>query len=86
MCYLVGCYLKVFGFDPVVPFKPVVESNTDGAFLPEDPIDTIKSGKSAHIPFITGVTTEEGAVRSAGNYKCFYLFFNTLMVRFDYIK
>ncbi|KAF2902649.1 hypothetical protein ILUMI_03534 [Ignelater luminosus] len=56
----------VYTVDPIIPFKPVIEPSIEGAFIVEDPIDTIKSGKSAQIPFITGVTTEEGAIRSAG--------------------
>lgn len=44
----------------------MVEPNLEGAFLAEDPIDIIKSGKAANVPIITGLTTEDGAIKSAG--------------------
>ncbi|KAF2902650.1 hypothetical protein ILUMI_03535 [Ignelater luminosus] len=56
----------VHNYDPVIRFKPVIEPDIDGAFLTEDPIDIIRSSKSAEIPFITGITTEDGALKSAG--------------------
>lgn len=49
----------------MIPFKPVIEPELEGAFLTEDPIDTIKSGKAAKIPFMTGFTSEDGALKSA---------------------
>jgi len=54
-----------WGTDPLIPFKPVLEPNIEGAFLTEEPIDIIKSGKAANVPFMTGLTTEDGAIRSA---------------------
>lgn len=64
--YQADFYLKVFRFEPAINFKPVIEPNIEGAFITEDPVDTIISGKSAHVPLMIGVTTEEGALRSAG--------------------
>ncbi|KAF5288889.1 hypothetical protein FQA39_LY03768 [Lamprigera yunnana] len=58
----------VYNYDPLVIFKPIVESVKDGAFLPEHPLDIIKDDKIAQIPFMTGVTTAEGAMKSAAIY------------------
>lgn len=50
----------------MIPFRPVVEPNLDGAFLAEDPEEIIKSGKVAQVPWITGINTEDGTLRAAG--------------------
>ncbi|KAF2902653.1 hypothetical protein ILUMI_03538 [Ignelater luminosus] len=63
----------VYSFDPAMPFRPVVEPNIEGAFITEHPIDIIRSGKSAKVPFITGINTEDGAIRSAGLYNNYSL-------------
>ncbi|KAF2879713.1 hypothetical protein ILUMI_26463 [Ignelater luminosus] len=52
--------------DPVMPFRPVIERGIDGAFLPTHPSEILKSGKAAEIPFMTGITTEDGCSRSPG--------------------
>ncbi|KAF2902140.1 hypothetical protein ILUMI_04048 [Ignelater luminosus] len=57
-----------WSYDPMIPFKPVIEPDLEGAFLTEDPIDIIKSDKAAKVPFITGFTTEDGALKSAHIY------------------
>lgn len=50
----------------MIPFRPVIEPpNTEHAFLPEDPEDVIKSGRSAQVPWITGINTEDGTLRAA---------------------
>lgn len=42
-------------------FGPVVEKyHTDSAFLTEEPIEIIKSGKFNHVPLIIGMTSREG--------------------------
>lgn len=51
-----------------MPFRPVVEPDIEGAFIAEHPVDIIKAGKSAKVPFITGLNTDDGAIRSAGRY------------------
>lgn len=51
----------------MIPFKPVIEPRVEGAFLTEHPADIIKSGKSAQIPWVTGINTEDGALRAAGD-------------------
>lgn len=49
----------------MVPFPPVVEIDLPGAFITKHPRDEINPhGKS--IPWIVGITTDEGALKSAG--------------------
>ncbi|KAF2885849.1 hypothetical protein ILUMI_20322, partial [Ignelater luminosus] len=54
----------VWSYHPMVPFKPVIEPDLEGAFLTEDPIHIIKSGKAAKVPIMTGLTSEDGALAS----------------------
>lgn len=49
----------------MIPFRPVIEPNSAGAFLAENPEDIIKSGRSAQVPWITGINTEDGTLRAA---------------------
>jgi carboxylesterase type B len=50
--------------DPMVPFPPVVEPDHDGAFLSENPrFKTDMHGNQ--IPWLTGITSEEGAMKSS---------------------
>ncbi|KAF2900148.1 hypothetical protein ILUMI_06038, partial [Ignelater luminosus] len=51
--------------DPAIPFRPVIETNTTNAFLAEDPAEIIRSGKAAKVPFLTGITAQDGAFRSS---------------------
>ncbi|KAF2892969.1 hypothetical protein ILUMI_13203 [Ignelater luminosus] len=57
-----------FSYDPEIPFKPVVEPDIEGAFITKHPVDIIKSGKVANVPLIFGITTEDGAFKSAALY------------------
>ncbi|KAF5288897.1 hypothetical protein FQA39_LY03776 [Lamprigera yunnana] len=50
--------------EPVVLFKPVMEPDIEGAFMTIDPYETIAKGKSADVPFMTGVTLNEGDFRA----------------------
>lgn len=54
---------KEFDTDPMVTFSPVVEPNMPGAFITEHPRDE-KTEKSFKIPFLTGVTYDEGLMKS----------------------
>ncbi|KAK5647002.1 hypothetical protein RI129_005466 [Pyrocoelia pectoralis] len=54
--------------DPMIPFPPVIEPKSPGAFLSQHPTDIIRSGKSAPVPWITGLNTEDGALRAPGIY------------------
>ncbi|XP_057668187.1 juvenile hormone esterase-like [Diorhabda carinulata] len=58
---------KVWDYDPMIPFKPVVEpKGTKDPFLPDHPLNIIKSGKSMDVPIIIGVTSEDGGLKAAG--------------------
>jgi hypothetical protein len=52
----------------MIPFRPVIEPDHSGAFLNEDPAISLKTGKLSDIPWMTGITSHEGAIRSAGTY------------------
>lgn len=52
---------------PFSPFAPVVEPPASPVpFLDAAPIDVIRSGLAQDLPWITGVTTEEGLYNAAG--------------------
>ncbi|KAF2896699.1 hypothetical protein ILUMI_09475, partial [Ignelater luminosus] len=55
-----------FDNQTTLPFRIVVESESDSAFLTEDPLITIRSGNVSSVPFMTGIVTEEGAYKAAG--------------------
>lgn len=52
----------------MIPFKPVIEPKSKKAFLSKDPIKLLKSGQFSQVPFITGFTTEDGAIKSSALY------------------
>lgn len=51
--------------DPVMIFMPTIETNHRGAFLTDDPVSILKSGKYANVPWISGMNSEEGLYRAA---------------------
>ncbi|XP_023016954.2 esterase E4 isoform X1 [Leptinotarsa decemlineata] len=57
---------KVWDYDPMIPFKPSVEPKHEGAFLPDHPLNLIKSGQSMDVPIIVGLNTEDGSLKVAG--------------------
>ncbi|KAF2902141.1 hypothetical protein ILUMI_04049 [Ignelater luminosus] len=57
-----------WSFHPMMPFKPVIEPNIEGAFLSEHPMDTVKNGRAGNVTFMTGITTDEGAFVSPSLY------------------
>ncbi|XP_031841726.1 carboxylic ester hydrolase [Nomia melanderi] len=59
---------QVFGYCPMIPFRPVVEPIHPGAFLTEDPAVSSKNGRLMDIPWMTGITSEEGALVVPGLY------------------
>lgn len=64
-------------------FGPVIEHKyVDEAFLTDNPAELIKKPK--HIPWILGVTSDEGALGSVGEY--LYLITNTPTVTSDNIS
>ncbi|KAF2889060.1 hypothetical protein ILUMI_17113, partial [Ignelater luminosus] len=54
-----------FSYDPVVPFKPVIEPNLKSAFITKHPFDVIRSGEYLNVPLVFGITTDDGAFKSA---------------------
>lgn len=50
----------------MVPFRPVIEPEHPGAFLTEDPLISIREGRLLDIPWMTGITSDEGALKVAG--------------------
>ncbi|KAH8312756.1 hypothetical protein KR044_012670 [Drosophila immigrans] len=57
---------QVFNYMPFAPFGPVIEpADSADPFLTEDPIDIIKSGKSAQIPWLVTYTPEDGIYNAA---------------------
>ncbi|KAF2901468.1 hypothetical protein ILUMI_04718 [Ignelater luminosus] len=53
-----------FDRDPFIIFKPVIEPVYPEDFLSQDPIEIITSGKAADVPLLTGLTTDEGDIRT----------------------
>ncbi|XP_031627736.1 venom carboxylesterase-6 [Contarinia nasturtii] len=51
--------------DPMIPFPPVVEPDIPGAFITKHPRDDGHNENSLKIPFMTGLTFDEGAMKSA---------------------
>lgn len=50
----------------MIPFKPTIESEVEGAFLTKSPTEIVKSGQSADVPLMVGITSQDGALRAAG--------------------
>ncbi|KAK4880588.1 hypothetical protein RN001_008734 [Aquatica leii] len=44
----------------VLLFKPIFERGRENAFVHLDPIDTIKQGEAADVPFLSGINAEDG--------------------------
>ncbi|KAK4880605.1 hypothetical protein RN001_008751 [Aquatica leii] len=57
-----------FNYDPGIPFKPTIEHSHQDAFITQHPLEIIKQGKMANVPFMTGVTSDDGAMKSAAIY------------------
>lgn len=50
--------------DPMIPFPPVVEPDLPGAFITKHPRDEDEP-HGLPIPFLTGLTSGDGAMKSA---------------------
>jgi len=50
----------------MIPFRPVIEPEHPGAFLIEDPLISVREGRLLDVPWMTGITSEEGAIKVAG--------------------
>jgi len=60
-----------FDVDPMIIFAPVIEIPHLGAFIDEEPEKIVMSGKANDVPWMTGVTAEEGVLRSGFAYNRF---------------
>lgn len=59
---------QVFDYCPMIPFRPVIEPDHEGAFLTDDPALLMKYGRLSDIPWMTGITSQEGSLRVPGLY------------------
>lgn len=59
--------LKFWSIDPLVLYRPTIERNLTGAFMTRHPTELWESGDFEQVPWMTGVTSNDGNVRSAGN-------------------
>ncbi|KAH8419085.1 hypothetical protein KR222_004648, partial [Zaprionus bogoriensis] len=58
--------MMFFGYIPFTPFGPMVEpSDADEPFLTRPPIEILKSGKFAQVPWTVSYTSENGIYNSA---------------------
>lgn len=60
----VVCYFQKWDTDPMIPFPPVVEPQHPGAFITKHPRDGLDED-ALKIPLMTGLTFDEGAMKSA---------------------
>jgi len=51
--------------EPMTAWSPRVDPEAAMSFMPQEPIDLMTSGNFQHIPWIVGVTDDEGATRAA---------------------
>lgn len=58
----------------MIPFPPVVEPDIPGAFITKHPRDG-HDENSLNIPFMTGLTYDEGAMKSARELKNIFIEF-----------
>ncbi|XP_055697376.1 cholinesterase 1-like [Phlebotomus papatasi] len=56
--------LFVFPETPIVPVRPCIEGNWEGAFLTEDPRKIWAEGRFAQKPIVIGITSDEGTYAS----------------------
>lgn len=66
----------------------IIEPNSDGAFMPEHPLDILKAGKQNKVPIIIGYTDKEGILsyywgeKRKGGFKLFQDFEETVPYTF----
>lgn len=54
--------------DPMIPFPPVVEPDIPGAYITKHPRGE-HDENALNIPLLTGLTYDEGAMKSARKFK-----------------
>jgi len=57
--------------EPVTAWSPRVDPESSFSFMPQEPIDLMTTGNFQHVPWITGITDDEGSTRA-------YSFFSDL--------
>lgn len=57
--------LKIWSVDPITLYRPVIETQPNGAFMQEHPAITWSRGTFKHIPWMTGIVPNDGSVRAA---------------------
>jgi len=51
--------------EPLTAWSPRVDVESSIPFMPEEPIDLMTSGNFQHVPYITGLTDDEGSLRGS---------------------
>ena len=54
--------MQVLGFFPMMLFGPRVDKERPSPFLPDEPRRLIEEKRFNHVPYILGVTKNEGAM------------------------
>ena len=60
------------GIFPLVLFGPRVDKERESPFLPAEPTELIKKKQFQSVPYIMGVTQNEGVMMAAGNISYYY--------------
>lgn len=61
----------------MIPFPPVIEPDIPGAFITNHPRD-VKEPHGNSIPWMTGITSDEGAMKSARKFSILYFIYDVL--------
>ena len=51
--------------EPITAFSPRVDPESKLPFMPSEPIDVMKQGGFQHVPWISGITDDEGAFKAS---------------------
>ena len=51
--------------EPMTAWSPRVDSESPMPFMPREPIDMMKEGSYTHVPWIVGITDDEGAFKAS---------------------
>ncbi len=51
--------------EPMTAWSPRVDPESPMPFMPSEPIDLLKEGSYTHVPWITGITDDEGAFKAS---------------------
>lgn len=59
---------RIWGFDPAVPFRPVIEMKHEGAFLTDEPEILLNNINSSIVPWLIGSVADEGCIKTSALY------------------